>query len=344
MQTELNLQVSQELAVVENVIQEQSLHIKKVCECMQKVIVGQEQMLQGILLALLTGGHCLLEGVPGLAKTTAVKTFAKTMELQFQRIQFTPDLLPSDLTGTMVYDPKQGDFYIRKGPVFANLVLADEINRASAKVQSALLEAMQEHQVTIGNQTLNLEQPFQVLATQNPIEQEGTYPLPEAQMDRFMFKLLTIYPDASQELEVLHRNLEDNGMNIPSVINKEKIEGLRQAVALVHLSQPIREYIVKIVHATRKPEMYKNSEGKYPLVEIKPWIRYGASPRATIFLSRAARAQAFLNGKTFVGIDEVKAVAPLVLRHRLMLTYDAEIQQINPDYIINMILGQIEVI
>lgn len=297
-----------------------------------KVIVGQQEAINFIMLALLCDGHILFEGVPGVAKTTIIKAITQALGVKFNRIQFTPDLLPSDLIGTVIYNPKTMDFESRKGPVFANLILADEINRAPAKVQSALLEAMQEHQVTIGNESYKLEEPFLVFATQNPIEQEGTYRLPEAQVDRFMFKLLIGYPSASEERDIVKRTLDMNA--VQRLLTKEDIIQTRDLVKQVYIDDKIVDYIVDIVSATRNP-------AKYDLAELQPFIQYGVSPRATIALYNAARACAFLKRRHFVTPDDVKFVCPAVLRHRLLLTYEAEAHNMNADTIIQKIFAKV---
>ncbi len=300
-----------------------------------KVLVGQRALVDGLLIGLFTKGHILIEGVPGLAKTSAVKALADTVQASFKRIQFTPDLLPADLVGTEVYRPESGDFTIKKGPLFHQIILADEINRAPSKVQSALLEAMQERQVTIGDETFALEDPFLVLATQNPIEQEGTYPLPEAQVDRFMLKLLIDYPDKSEEKEIMMRVGFDTPVQINAVIDPSKLNEISAMINAVHMEEKLRDYIVDIVFASRKPDDYG--------IKIAPYIQYGASPRATIFLSLAARAYAFLQGRAYVTPQDVKIIAPNVLRHRILLTYEAEAEDITPDDIIGNIFDSVPV-
>lgn len=297
-----------------------------------KVIVGQQDIVMFILLAILCDGHILLEGVPGVAKTTMIKAVTKALGVTFNRIQFTPDLLPADLIGSLIYNPKKQEFETKKGPIFANLILADEINRAPAKVQAALLEAMQEHQVTIGSHTYKLDEPFLVFATQNPIEQEGTYRLPEAQVDRFMFKLLVGYPTLQQEREILKRSLDIN--QISQVLTKEDIFESQKLVKNIYIDEKIVDYIVSIIFATRMPKTYN-------IKNISSYINYGVSPRATLALHHAARAHAFLKKRHFVTPDDVKAVAPAILRHRISLTYEAEAQEIKPDTIINTILNTI---
>ncbi len=302
----------------------------------EKVIVGQRGMIDRLLVGLLTGGHVLLEGVPGLAKTLAVRTLAHGLRLSFSRIQFTPDLLPADVIGTQIYNPRSGEFSIKKGPVFANLVLADEINRAPAKVQSALLEAMQEKQVTIGDNSYILEQPFLVLATQNPIEQEGTYPLPEAQVDRFMLKLKLTYPSKEDELTILNRMaaIEPELTSMPSLA-PPNLFTLRDALDQIYVDDKIKHYIVDVVHATRKPADYG--------LDIAPYIQYGASPRATIFLARAAKAQAFLDGRGYVTPQDVKSIGQDVLRHRVSVTYEAEAEDITSETLLQRIFNSLKV-
>jgi MoxR-like ATPase len=301
-----------------------------------KVVVGQKDMLEAILMGLLTGGHVLLEGVPGLAKTLTISTIAKSISLGFSRIQFTPDLLPTDLIGTMIYDVKSGDFRTKKGPIFNNIILADEINRAPAKVQSALLEAMAEKQVTIGETSFKLDAPFLVLATQNPLEQEGTYPLPEAQMDRFMFKVVVTYPSKKDEMEILNRMATDSTPNVESVIDRAQLMNARKKVDMIYLDDKIKNYIVEIVMATREP-------ANYGLSSLKDLIQVGASPRATISLTRAAKAHAFLRRRGYVISDDIKAICYHVLRHRLILSYEAEAENMNSDAIIKEILNNVEV-
>lgn len=302
-----------------------------------KVIVGQHHMIERLMLGLLTKGHVLLEGLPGLAKTLAIKTLSTAIDAQFSRIQFTPDLLPADIIGTMIYNPAKNEFTVRKGPVFANFVLADEINRAPAKVQSALLEAMQERQVTIGNETFKLQEPFLVLATQNPIEQEGTYPLPEAQVDRFMLKVKIDYPNKEEEREIIRRNLAIGGFpKISPVVHPDAIIKARQSVRKVYMDEKIERYILDIVFATRRP-------GEYNLNNLEPLISYGGSPRASINLALAAKAYAFLQRRGFVIPEDVRNVCKDVMRHRLGLTYEAEAENISPEDIINRVLDKIEV-
>ncbi len=301
-----------------------------------KAIVGQKYMAERLMLALLSNGHILLEGVPGLAKTLAIKSLASAINGKFSRIQFTPDLLPADLIGTMIYNQKENDFAVKKGPVFANFVLADEINRAPAKVQSALLEAMQEKQVTIGENTYKLEEPFLVLATQNPIEQEGTYPLPEAQVDRFMLKVIITYPKKEEEQLIIRQNLSLENKPIQAVVNKETITRARNTVREVYMDEKVERYILDIVFATRKPEDYK-------LQKIKSFITYGGSPRASINLALAAKAYAFIKHRGYVIPEDVRAVCYDVMRHRIGLTYEAEAENITTEQIISEILNAVEV-
>lgn len=308
----------------------------KILAEVSKVIVGQADMLEGVLIGLLTGGHILLEGVPGLAKTLTISTFAQCVSLAFQRIQFTPDLLPTDLIGTMIFNPKSGEFVPKKGPVFSNIILADEINRAPAKVQSALLEAMAEKQVTIGDDTYPLPRPFLVMATQNPLEQEGTYPLPEAQLDRFMFKILVDYPTKSDELEILEKMAIENSIEIGPVLNLDDIIHLKRKVESIYVDAKIKSYIVEIVMATRKP-------AEFGLRELEGLISVGGSPRATLNLVRAAKAHAFIANREFVSVEDVKAVAFNVLRHRILLSYEAEAEELDTDEVIKGVLNQIEV-
>jgi MoxR-like ATPase len=297
-----------------------------------KVIVGQHETINFILIAILSNGHILLEGVPGIAKTTMIKALTKALGLDFNRIQFTPDLLPADLIGTLIFNQKIHEFETKKGPIFANLILADEINRAPAKVQAALLEAMQEHQVTIGSHTFKLDEPFLVFATQNPIEQEGTYRLPEAQVDRFMFKLLVNYPTVQEEKEIIRKTTPIEALT--QVLTKEEIFAAQKLVDAVYVDDKVADYIVSLVFATRMPESYN-------LKDIKQYIHYGASPRATLALYHTAKAHAFLKKRHFVTPDDVKAIAPAALRHRIGLTYEAEAQEITPDQIIHKILATV---
>jgi MoxR-like ATPase len=301
-----------------------------------KVIVGQAALIDRLLIALLCNNHVLIEGVPGLAKTLTITSLAKTIQASFQRIQFTPDLLPGDLIGTLIYNPKTGDFTTRKGPLFANIILADEINRAPAKVQSALLEAMQERQITIGDESFALGDPFMVLATQNPIEQEGTYALPEAQIDRFMFKLLVTYPSKAEEQLILRRMAGTTGeIPVQSIITPSDISRIRNLVSSIYMDEKIEEYILNLVAATRNPKLCN--------LDIGDLIRYGASPRATIFLAHAAKANALLSGRGYVTPQDVKSIAPDILRHRVIVTYEAEAEEKSSDDIVKQILDNVEV-
>jgi MoxR-like ATPase len=302
----------------------------------RKVLVGQDVMLSRLLIALFTGGHVLLEGLPGLAKTTAIKALASAIQCKFNRIQFTPDLLPADLIGTMIYNPREGSFGTRKGPIFANLILADEINRAPSKVQSALLEAMQERQVTIGETTYALEEPFLVLATQNPIEQEGTYPLPEAQVDRFMLKVVVGYPNKADERKVVDAALDDVRREVHHVLQPSRLAEIKQTVASIYMDDKIKDYVLDIVAATRNPEEYK-------LKELKPLIQCGASPRASINLCVAARANAFLSSRGYVTPQDVKDIAFEVMRHRILLTYEAEAEEMTSDDVVRRVLETVPV-
>jgi MoxR-like ATPase len=303
---------------------------------MAKVLVGQCGLLDRLLVGLLTGGHVLIEGVPGLAKTLAVRTLARGLRLGFSRIQFTPDLLPADVIGTQIYNPRSGEFSVKKGPVFAHVVLADEINRAPAKVQSALLEAMQEKQVTIGDASYPLDQPFLVLATQNPIEQEGTYPLPEAQVDRFMLKLKITYPSKEDELLILERmSAVEPDLRVEPVLGPADLLALRAALDGIYVDDRLKRYIVDVVHATRRPAEYG--------LDLAPYIQYGASPRATIFLTRAARGQALLDGRGYVTPQDVKSIGPDVLRHRVSVTYEAEAEDVTPEALLQRIFDHLKV-
>ena len=309
--------------------------VQDVARQVARRVVGQEYMIDRLLISLLTGGHVLLEGVPGLAKTLTVRTLAETIDTTFNRIQFTPDLLPADVVGTQVYDQSTGKFLVKQGPIFANIILADEINRAPAKVQAALLEAMQEKQVTIGGTTFKLEEPFLVLATQNPIEQEGTYPLPEAQVDRFMLKLRVGYPTRDEEKEIMRRMASGEPIAVDRVASPEAILGARGRIADLYMDERIMDYIVDIVHATREP-------AAAGLAELAPLIEFGASPRATIALAQASRAHAFLRARSFVTPDDVKAIGPDVLRHRVLTTYEAEAEEVTSDEIVQRVLAKID--
>ena len=308
--------------------------IQEVVDQVGRRIVGQNYMIERLVISILTGGHVLLEGVPGLAKTLAVRTLAETINTTFQRIQFTPDLLPADILGTQIYDQSNGQFSVKRGPIFANIILADEINRAPAKVQAALLEAMQEKQVTIGGTTFRLEEPFLVLATQNPIEQEGTYPLPEAQVDRFMMKLHVGYPSREEEKEILRRMASGHAIPVGHVATPQTIMEARQRIADLYMDERIVDYIVSIVHASRFP-------AEAGLQDLVPLIEFGASPRATLSLAQASRAHAFLRGRAFVTPDDVKAIAPDVLRHRVLTTYEAEAEEVTSDAIVTRILAAV---
>ncbi len=322
-------------AINEKIAQE-SAFVQKILSEVSKVIVGQTYMIERLLIGLLSNGHILLEGVPGLAKTLTVKTLSQTIQTKFQRIQFTPDLLPADLIGTLIYNQKDGKFTTKKGPIFSNLILADEINRSPAKVQSALLEAMQERQVTIGENTFPLEDPFLVLATQNPIEQEGTYPLPEAQVDRFMLKLSVGYPTKEEELEIIRRQTHKETAEPNPVISPAELVRARDVVKEVYVDEKIERYIVDIVFATRDPE-------EYGLEELKELINYGASPRASIYLAQAAKAHAFLRGRGYVTPEDVRAIGMDVLRHRVILSYEAEAEEMTSEDVIRKVLNRVEV-
>ncbi|HNV95306.1 MAG TPA: MoxR family ATPase [Bacteroidales bacterium] len=317
-------------------IQRESEFVDLIQMEVNKVIVGQKHLVDSLLISLLSNGHILLEGVPGLAKTLAINTLSQSIQAKFSRIQFTPDLLPADLIGTLIYSQKNENFTVKKGPIFSNFILADEINRSPAKVQSALLEAMQERQVTIGEQTFKLEEPFMVLATQNPIEQEGTYPLPEAQLDRFMLKVIISYPTKDEEQRIIRMNVSKEFPKANAVISPENIIKAREAVKEVYLDEKIERYILDIVFATRFPQDYK-------LEKFKDMISYGASPRASIFLTMAAKANAFIKRRGYVIPEDVRAVCHDVLRHRIGLTYEAEAESITTEDIINEILNTIEV-
>jgi MoxR-like ATPase len=321
---EINQKVRDESNFVQNLIGE-----------VHRVIVGQKYMVERLLVGLLTRGHILLEGVPGLAKTLAVKTMSAVIDTRFQRIQFTPDLLPADLIGTMIFNPRDGTFHPKKGPIFSNIILADEINRAPAKVQSALLEAMQERQVTIGDTTYPLEEPFLVLATQNPIEQEGTYPLPEAQIDRFMLKLKIDYPDTREERQILDLMARDEVQEVTKVVQPTDILRVRQVVKDVYMDDRIKDYIVQLVSASRRPQDYR--------ADLKDLIRFGASPRATIFLAQAARAHAFIKGRGYVTPEDIKAIGMDVLRHRIILSYEAEAEEVTTESIVSRIFDAVQV-
>ncbi len=327
--------MSQDVQSITEWVQRESEVIERLLSETRKVIVGQRYLLERMMIGLLTRGHLLLEGVPGLAKTLAVSTMASSTEASFQRIQFTPDLLPADLTGTLIYNQKEGNFVARKGPLFANFVLADEVNRAPSKVQSALLEAMQERQVTLGDTTYPLPSPFIVLATQNPIEQEGTYPLPEAQLDRFMLKLKLDYPTPEEEREILDRMSGARQPEASPVVSTDDIERVREAMHAIYVDDRIRDYVVRLVHATREPKQYK--------LDLEGLLQYGASPRATLCLVAAARAHALLKGRGFVTPEDVKAIGADVMRHRLVLSFEAEAESINADQVVQRVFDAVEV-
>lgn len=322
---QLNERIQREAGFVQNIVAETN-----------RIIVGQDRLINRLLIALLSNGHILIEGVPGLAKTLAVRTLAATLSAQFQRIQFTPDLLPADLIGTQIYNPRTGDFTPRFGPIFSNIILADEINRAPAKVQSALLEAMEERQVTLGDRTHPLEDPFMVLATQNPIEQEGTYPLPEAQLDRFMLKVIVGYPTRAEEKVIMERMTGEAPPAPAAVVGPDDIRHARQVVNSIYVDEKIKEYVLDIIFATREPE----AAG---LKELKPLVEFGASPRATIFLIKAAKAHAFLRGRGYVTPEDIKQVAPDVLRHRIVISFEAEAEDVTSADVIRQLLNRIEV-
>lgn len=325
-----------DIQTINDKIQKESAFVEDITAEISKVIIGQKYMVERLLIGLLSNGHILLEGVPGLAKTMAVRTLAGIIQAKFQRIQFTPDLLPADLIGTLIYNQRTGEFTTHKGPLFANMILADEINRSPAKVQSALLEAMQERQVTIGEETYSLDEPFLVLATQNPIEQEGTYPLPEAQVDRFMLKLKITYPSKEEELEIIQKMAGKNEINVSPIIKPTDILSARDVINEVYIDNKIEQYIIDIVYATRKPE-------DYDLNDLKPLIAYGASPRASINLKLAAKAHAFLRRRGYVTPEDVKAIGMDVLRHRVIVTYEAEAEEVTSEDVVRRVLNQVEV-
>jgi MoxR-like ATPase len=327
---------SKDIKNIADVIKEESGVLADLRNEMGKVIVGQKHLIERLLIGILANGHILLEGVPGLAKTLSVMTLAKAIQVKYQRLQFTPDLLPADLIGTLIYNPRSGEFTTKKGPIFSNIILADEINRAPAKVQSALLEAMQEKQVTIGSETFKLDDPFLVLATQNPIEQEGTYPLPEAQVDRFMLKLNVDYPSKSEEREILDKMaLTDTNIKVTSVLKPGDIKRLRAVVDQIYIDDKIKDYIVDLVVATRDPQKYG--------LDLDEFIEYGASPRATIYLAIASKAYAFLKGRGYVTPQDVKSIGMDVLRHRVIITYEAEAEEMTAEKVIQNIFDNIEV-
>ncbi|MGD9156378.1 MAG: AAA family ATPase [Bacillota bacterium] len=324
------------LTTINEAVKAQSDFIPKVKEQIHQAVIGQEQLIDGLMLGLLAGGHVLLEGIPGLAKTLSVKSLAAAVQADFKRIQFTPDLLPADLIGTLIYNPQSGQFSTKKGPIFANIILADEINRAPAKVQSALLEAMAEKQVTIGDTTYQLPEPFMVLATQNPIEQQGTYPLPEAQLDRFMLKLKINYPTKAEELQIMERMAETNPTTpIQPLVTPAELVKVRQMVDQIYMDPKIKDYILNLILATREPAQFH--------LDLADYIEYGASPRATINLALTAKAYAFMQGRGYVVPHDVKTIAPDILRHRIIITYEAEAEDISVETLIAKILDEVEV-
>ncbi len=328
--------MEQGISAVNEQVKEASAFVYRLREEIGKVIVGQRYVIDRLLIGLLSNGHILLEGVPGLAKTLSVKTLAQSIDAQFRRIQFTPDLLPADLIGTLIYNPREGNFTTKQGPIFANIVLADEINRAPAKVQSALLEAMQEHQVTIGDATFPLPEPFLVLATQNPIEQEGTYPLPEAQVDRFMLKLSVGYPSREEERLILDRMASTNHeVAVSAIVHPRDIMAARAIVDAIYLDDKVKEYIIDLVLATRDPKVFN--------LDLAPFIQYGASPRATLYLTLAAKAHAFISGRGYVTPQDVKSIGADVLRHRVIISYEAEAEEMTPDSIVQRIFDGVPV-
>ncbi|MCK4606067.1 MAG: MoxR family ATPase [candidate division Zixibacteria bacterium] len=317
-------------------VEQESAFVQRLREQIKTVIVGQDYLIDRLLMGILANGHILIEGVPGLAKTLSVQCLADAIDARFQRIQFTPDLLPADLIGTLIYNPQTAEFTVKKGPVFTNIVLADEINRAPAKVQSALLEAMQERQVTIGDTTYKLEEPFLVLATQNPIEQEGTYPLPEAQVDRFMLMLKITYPTPAEEREIMDRNTALTVPNVSRVVSPQDILKGREVLRSIYVDEKVKEYIINLVFASREP-------ARYGLSELTDLIAFGGSPRATIYLNLAAKAHAFLKGRGYITPEDIKAIGHDVLRHRIMVTYEAEAEEIDSDKIVTKIFDAVEV-
>ncbi len=329
-------EIKDEIKKIHDQIEKESIIVQIITNEISKAIVGQKYLVARLLVGLLADGHILIEGVPGLAKTYAVRTLASAIKTRFHRIQFTPDLLPADIIGTMIYNQRTNEFTVSKGPVFANLILADEINRAPPKVQSALLEAMQERQVTIGDETFKLDDPFMVLATQNPIEQEGTYPLPEAQVDRFLLKIKITYPNKEEEKEIVEQIAVAGEPQINEVVNPKAISKARELCKKIYIDEKIKDYILNLVFATRRPE-------DYGLDELKGHIRYGASPRASIYLTSTARALAFLKRRGFVIPEDIKELAPDILRHRIILTYEAEAEEITTDDVIQKVLSGIEV-
>jgi MoxR-like ATPase len=329
------MEIAAQIQEINDRVQQESRFVQRLVSEVHRVIVGQRYMVERLLVGLLTRGHILIEGVPGLAKTLAVKTLSSAIDTRFQRIQFTPDLLPADLIGTMVFNPKDGTFSPKRGPIFTNVLLADEINRAPAKVQSALLEAMQERQVTIGEATYPLAEPFLVLATQNPIEQEGTYPLPEAQIDRFMLKLKIEYPDIKEERQILELMARDEPIPVEKVVSPSDILRVRGVVKDIYMDERIKDYIVHLVFATRRPADYK--------LDAKDLIQFGASPRATIYLAQAARAHAFIKGRGYVTPEDIKAIGLDILRHRIILTYEAEAEEVTTEEIISRVFDAVQV-
>lgn len=326
-----------DMEALQQKIEQSSVFIEDIRQELDKVIIGQRYMIDRLLIGLLTNGHVLLEGVPGLAKTLTVSSLAKVLNTAFQRIQFTPDLLPADLIGTLIYNQKEGDFFVKKGPIFANIILADEINRSPAKVQSALLEAMQEKQVTIGEETFRLDEPFLVLATQNPVEQEGTYPLPEAQVDRFMLKLKIDYPTENEEMQIMKRMARTGSKTeLNTIVSPEKILAARSIINDIYMDEKVEKYIVDLVFATRKPKNYN-------LTELEDLISFGASPRATINLNLAARAQAFMEHRAYVTPEDVRTIAMDVLRHRIIPTFEAEAEDITSEDIVTKIMNNVQV-
>jgi len=329
--------MAENITAINEKVNKESVFVKNIMDEMEKVVVGQKYLIERLLIGLLANGHILVEGVPGLAKTMSIMTLSRTINTKFQRLQFTPDLLPADLIGTLIYNPKEGNFTTKKGPIFANIILADEINRAPAKVQSALLEAMQERQITISDTTFRLDEPFLVMATQNPIEQEGTYPLPEAQIDRFMLKINITYPDMEEEHKILKRmSFTDRKIEIKTVIDPKDIIKARNVVDEIYMDEKLERYILDIIFATRQPENYK-------LNDLKPLIQYGASPRATIYLTLASKAYAFIQGRGYVTPQDVKSIGPDILRHRIIISYEAEAEEMTSDDMIKKIFDEIEV-
>lgn len=331
-----DLKMSHDVRVLNDMVKAESAFVDEILHEVQKVVVGQEEMVERVLIGILTGGHVLLEGVPGLAKTLTVNSLCKVISAKFQRVQFTPDLLPADLVGTVIYNQRTGEFSAKKGPVFANFVLADEINRAPAKVQSALLEAMQEKQVTIGDETYKLPSPFIVMATQNPIEQEGTYALPEAQVDRFMLKIKVDYPTREQEREIMDRMALGVVPDVKSVVSPQRILEARKVVSEIYIDSKIKDYIVDIIFASREPE-------KFGLSELSRFIEYGASPRASIALNQAAKAHAFMRHRGYVTPEDIKSIGPDVLRHRIAVTYEAEAEEFSSEDVVRKIFDTVEV-